>query len=142
MQDNITVQNIYNLDNQEPGPLVWQNLYSFSATLNPGDNIIAVKAVDTGHDYGLIGKFDCGAPGAGITTISGDNSHWKCTNTDPGNNWTAIDFNDNDWTVPNLIANMHRRTWYSAWIAAVPGAEVIWINPGDDEMWCRYKTTY
>jgi hypothetical protein len=66
----------------------------FDVTVQPGKNVIAVKAWDWGGWYGFsatLNRVGC------YSMTTDDKTNWKCVNFDPGSGWTDVNFNDSSW---------------------------------------------
>lgn len=110
----------------------WKAIQSFSVTVQPGKNVIAVKAVDKGGNYGLAATLNQ-APCNSMTTS--ETTNWKCTGaTQTGTAWTGINFNDASWP----SASSTNQTTGNA--LASKGVGQIWARGygSNSTIYCRY----
>ncbi|RLC36518.1 hypothetical protein DRH27_05105 [Candidatus Falkowbacteria bacterium] len=75
----------------------WHIVTPYSIALIPGENVIAVQAIDWGVIYGVSVKINwtCSEPMPPVDTSS--ISDWKCT-ASPGSGWTDINYDDSSWS--------------------------------------------
>jgi hypothetical protein len=110
----------------------WKAIQSFSVTVQPGKNVIAVKAVDTGTNYGLAATLNQ-APCNSMTTSEVTN--WKCTGiAQTDSNWTQIGFNDSSW--PSALSTNQT----SGNALSSQGVGQIWAAGygSNSTIYCRY----
>ena len=124
---NITADNVYDLFVN--GRLVgsnnsWQNVESYSADIQPGKNVIAVKAVDLGAPGGLLVDI------TGTTNRYGTSVDWK-TSTQEQVEWNTTSFDDASWAPATMIGAYGIEPWgYLSGIPAGTTAQWIWGTEG------------
>ncbi len=132
---SLTADNIYDL--YFNGRLVgsdsdWRIAEKYSVDLQPGKNVIAVKAVDLGAPGGLLADITCDF------LQSGTNNGWK-TGAQEQTDWTATGFDDASWSPATVLAAYGGDPWDN-----VPGmptgttAQWIWNAGGSDIVYFRY----
>lgn len=111
----ITADNIYTawLNGEEIGrDDDWMTVETFEITdqLEPGDNVLAVAAVDPGPDAGgLLAEIILVQPD-GRTDVVGTDETWRMTNA-PDDGWTAPAFDDSAWLSPRLLGHPPVGPW-------------------------------
>ncbi len=96
---NITADNVYDLFVN--GRLIgsnnnWQNVENYTVELQPGKNVIAVKAVDLGAPAGLLADI------IWLTYRYGTNVDWK-TSMQEQAEWNTTSFDDVSWAPATVI---------------------------------------
>ena len=90
--------------------------------------VLAVKAVDTGHSFGILASTSTG--------VKSDNT-WKCsTEEQPG--WHLASFDDSAWNYADIIAEQGDDPWGT--LRAIDGrAKWIWTSDftSDGTVYCR-----
>jgi alpha-L-rhamnosidase len=96
--------------------------------LRPGQNIIAVKAVNNGSAAGLLAclELDCGT--GHVSTMTSDKS-WKVSDT-ASDDWTKPTFDDAAWKPAKEIAQLGKGPWGSAFSPALPLGQVPHLRKG------------
>lgn len=141
----ITADNYYDLyiNNQLVGSNDdWyaSETYDISSKIVSGENIIAIRAYDTGGGFGLIAKF-----GDGYNTyVATGDSGWKCINLgknkpDGPAGWQTLGFDDSSWTAPAVPSPGTISSWANN--INIPNAQWIWTPTGTTytTILCRYK---
>ncbi len=119
----------------------WMQAGSYSAFIQPGKNVIAVKGVDLGGVAGLI--VDARWQGASSGTVVSDRI-WKVTKTAP-TGWQQVNFDDSSWAAATEYGAYGVGPW-SKGVAGFPAdssARWIWSsnNDADDTVYLRYTFT-
>ncbi len=104
-----------------------------SLYVHPGrKNVIAVRGTNTssqgGNDRGIIGELTVDADG-GVAPLVVTNASWRSAKTVPdvdagGSNWTAVDFDDSEWSAATEIASNGDGPWGAVFGTSV--AKWIW----------------
>jgi len=119
----------------------WMQAGSYSAFIQPGKNVIAVKGVDLGGVAGLI--LDARWQGASSGTVVSD-STWKVATTVP-TDWQQVTVDDSNWAAATAYGAYGVGPWYEQ-VAGFPtdsSAQWIWSsnNNADDTVYLRYTFT-
>jgi alpha-L-rhamnosidase len=98
---------------------VWRQVHQYDITsmLKPGDNEIAVEAVNAGGLAGLLARVQVDSKPELFT----DNT-WKLTDTKPSEGWTAQGFDDSSWPSARDLGPAQMSPWdgqLDAWPAAL-----------------------
>jgi len=104
-----------------------------SLYVHPGrKNVIAVRGTNTssqgGNDRGIIGELTVDADG-GVAPLVVTNASWRSAKTVPdvdagGSNWTAVDFDDSEWSAATEIASNGDGPWGA--VFGTSAAKWIW----------------
>ena len=116
----------------------WTQSSNYSAALQSGTNVLAVKAIDTGGPAGLIAE---------LTLPSGkvvSDASWKVSVTAPAG-WEAVSFNDSAWSTANQYGAYGSGPWFNN-VSGFPNSSTanwIWTadNNNDDTAYFRYTFT-
>lgn len=122
-------------DNNLTKGCCWKAIQEQSVKVIPGKNVLAIKAVDSGDNYGLAATLNQ-KPCNSMTTSS--TTDWKCTTVRQSNSdWTKIDFDDSSW--PSAVST------YSTTGNALAddGVGQIWASGAGSgaTIYCRYTFT-
>ena len=109
----------------------WKQIQKYNVTVQPGKNVIAIKAIDAGGNYGLAATLNQ-APCNSMTTS--ETTNWKCTGVAQNETaWTGISFNDSSW--PSASS-----TNQTSGNALAPSVGQIWARGYGQKstIYCRY----
>ena len=84
----------------------WTQSSNYSAALQSGTNVLAVKAIDTGGPAGLIAELTL--PTGNVVS----NASWKVSTTAPAG-WEAVGFNDSAWSAASTYGAYGSDPWFN-----------------------------
>jgi hypothetical protein len=116
----------------------WTKSSSYSAALQSGTNVLAVKGIDAGGVAAMIAELAW--PGASAVS----DATWKVSTTAPAG-WANIGFNDSAWPVATSYGQYGVAPWNKN-VAGFPSASTAkWIwsadNNNDNTVYLRYTFT-
>jgi|GEM_PF-1708712 len=115
----------------------WTQSRSYSAALQSGSNVLAVKGIDAGGVAALLAELSW--PGGSAVS----DASWKVSVTAPVG-WTGAGFNDSAWPTATSYGQYGVGPWYNvAGIPSTSSAKWIWTsnNEADNTVYLRYTFT-
>ncbi len=118
----------------------WNQSGSYSASLQSGTNVIAIKGIDTGGAAAVLAELTV-TDSSGVQRM-GTSSQWKVSTTAPAD-WTDVGFDDSLWTDATQYGSYGVGPWYqrvSGMPSDTPG-QWIWSsdNAADNTVFLRYS---
>lgn len=109
----------------------WRNVEKFNVTIQPGKNVMAIRAIDWGSIYGFSATLNQ-APCNSMTT--NDIAGWKCTGTLHAD-WNTLNYDDSSWPAAIIVGAAGVRpgnylTYQQIWAADA--------NSAGTTVYCRY----
>jgi hypothetical protein len=116
----------------------WTRSSSYSAALQSGTNVLAVKGIDAGGVAAVIAELAW--PGASAVT----DATWKVSTTAP-TGWQATGFNDSAWPVATSYGQYGVGPWSKGVLGFPSASTAKWIwsadNNNDNTVYLRYTFT-
>ena len=116
----------------------WSQTKNYSAALQNGVNVLAVKGIDSDVVGGVIAEMSW--PGG--SAVSG--STWKALANAPGG-WESVGFNDSAWPAATGYGRFGVGPWFSSEVGFPVNSSAEWIwtadNINDNTVYLRYTFT-